>query len=91
MSKKLTKTTDTTKTDSNTSEAKATEGASKSYTPVISIDEYIAKANIHYMRVASFKHEASKTEKGLTERTEDEWKADFEAHGKKVKPSFPKN
>jgi hypothetical protein len=50
----------------------------------VSLDEYIKKHKPHYGLVASFKHEASKTENGLADRTEAEWKDGFEAQSKKT-------
>lgn len=45
----------------------------------VSLDEYIEKHKPHYGLVVSFKYEASKTEQGLADRTEDEWKLGFVA------------
>lgn len=72
-----TKEVDTTEANTKESEVKTTEKS-------ISFDEYIAKAKATPTQVASFKYEAMKHEKGLQERTEDQWKKDFEAQANKI-------
>ncbi len=63
---------------------KTDEEVKTSEEPKISFDDYIAKNKPHYGLVASFKYEASRTEKGLADRSEEEWKLDFEAQSKKT-------
>jgi hypothetical protein len=67
-----------TEVDLQASEAKATEAE------MVSFEKYIAKAKVNPGLVASFKYEALKAEKGLQERSEDEWKRDFEAQANRA-------
>lgn len=84
----------------HTSEAKATEELAVQYIPPeveirpdeeqprISFQSYIELAKPHRGLVASFQYEAKKSEKGLDERTEADWKADFEKQRTKVYQAF---
>lgn len=67
-----------------TDKAVVQEKKTSEATELLSFDKYIEKHKPHYGLVASFKHEASKTENGLADRTEDKWKLAFEAQSKKT-------
>lgn len=63
---------------SNSVTIKPDESVEAKASEAISLVEYIETHKPHYGLVVSFKHEASKTEKGLADRTEDEWHSAFE-------------
>lgn len=65
-------------------DAEKTEASEVFKAPLISFDEYIEKAKPHYGLVASFTYEASRTEKGLADRTEDEWILAFEEQSRRT-------
>ena len=69
-------------------EVKASEVVEVVTPPLITLAEYVARAKPRAGLVASFTYEAKRSEKGLKDRSEDEWKTDFEAQATRIYPSF---